>query len=227
MVMDKGVPVNKVVVTSSGDTFMNFPNVESLDKIRPLLEPDNVVIKLKKKLPSVNLLGVTEKLTKVQIESAILSQNKVIHDLVDSGEELSVIFTRDPPPSKDFHHITVRVSPLIRSAIKSSGNKLFLSKKVCNVVDNFHVLRCNRCQAFGHYASKCDEEKPQVCGYCGEQHKSAECHLKESPSRTHKCANCATSDLPADGHSTFSMKCPAYKIQQDKLKSSISYDYSN
>ena len=175
----------------------------------------------------MNLLGVTEKLSKNQIESAICSQNKVIHDLVESGEELSVIFTRDPPPNKDYYHVTVRVSPLIRAAIKSSGNKLYLSKRVCNVADNFHVLRCNKCQAFGHYASKCAEETPQVCGYCSEQHKSAECHLKDSPPHTHKCANCATSSLTAAGHNTFSMKCPAYKIQQDKLKSSISYDYSN
>ena len=228
MVMDHGVPVNKVVVTSTGDTFMNFPNVESLDKIRPLLEQsDNEVVTLKKKLPSVNLLGVTEEFTQEQIKSGICSQNKVVGDLVKAGQELSVIYTREPPQGKDYYHVTVRVSPDIRSAIKSSGNKLFLSKKVCNVVDNFDVKRCNKCQEFGHYASKCAEDKPDVCGYCGENHKSNTCLLKDSPTHTHKCCNCEGAALKAEGHNTFWKKCAAYKIQQDKLKSSIAYDYSN
>ena len=171
--------------------------------------------------------GVTEEFTKDQIKTGICSQNKVIGDLVNAGQELSVIYTRAPPQGKDFHHVTVRVSPEIRAAIKASGNKVFLSKKVCNVVDNFHVKRCNKCQDFGHYASKCTGDKPDVCGFCSENHKSRECELKEGPSHNHKCCNCAILGLTAEGHSTFSLKCPAYKIQQDKLKSSIAYNYSN
>ena len=78
----------------------------------------------KKKLPSVNLHGVTEEFTLEQIKSGICSQNKVVGDLVNAGQELSAIYIREPPRSKDYYHVTVRVSPDIRSAIKSSGNKL-------------------------------------------------------------------------------------------------------
>ena len=228
MVMENGVPLNKVVVTRTGDTFINFPNVESQDKIRPLLEQsDNEVVILTKKLPSVNLHGVTEEFTQEEINSGICSPNKVVGDLVNAGQELSVIYIREPPRGKDYYHATVRVSPDIRSAIKSSGNKLFLSKKVCNVVDNFHVTRCNKCQEFEHYASKCTEDKPDVRGYCGQTHKSNACVLKDSPTHTHKCCNCEGVGLKAEGHTTFWKKCAAYKIQQDKLQSSIAYDYSN
>ena len=122
----------------------------------------------------------------------------------------------------------MRVSPDIRKAIKASGHKLFLSEQTCNVVDNFHVKRCNRCQKFGHYANKCNLTTHDVCGYCGENHKSNVCLLKNSPANTHKCINCTTAGLgtEAEGHSTFSFRCPAYIIQQGKLRNSIAYDYS-
>ena len=226
IIIENGVPVNKVVVSSSGDTFINLPNNKSRDKLRPLLESENEVVVLKKKLPKVSLLGVTDNLTHEEIKSAICSQNETIGNLVKEGHELAVIYTRAPPAGKDFYQVTIRVSSDIRSTIKAGGNKVFLCQKVCNVVDNFHVKRCNKCQCFGHYAAKCKEDVPVVCGYCGEQHKSSDCLIRNNPSSTHKCINCQVAALDSEGHSTFSFKCPAYVIQQDKLKSSIGYDYS-
>ena len=227
IVMNNGVQVNKVVVSSSGDTFINFPNQKSRDKLCPLLDNKNEIVMLKKKLPSVSVLGVTDELSRDDIKIGICSQNDVIGNLVNEGEELSVIFTRAPPAGKSYHQVTLRVSPKIRSAIKTSGNKIYLSDKVCNVVDNFHIKRCNRCQCYGHYASKCRPDTPEVCGYCGENHKSDNCLLKKNLSHTHKCINCQLAGLDGEGHSTFWVKCPAYIIQQDKLKSAIAYDYLN
>lgn len=226
IILENGVPVNKVVVSSSGDTFINLPNNKSRDKLRPLLESENEVVLLKKKLPQVSLLGVTDNLTKDDIKLGICSQNEVIGNLVKDGHELTVIYTRAPPAGKYFHHVTIRVSSDIRAAIKAGGNKIFLCQKVCTVVDNFHVKRCNKCQSFGHYAATCKEEVPVVCGYCAEHHKSSDCLLRDSARNTHKCINCQVAALDPEGHSTFSLKCPAYIIQQDKLKSSIAYDYS-
>ena len=214
------------MVTSAGDTFINLPNQKSRDKLSPLLQsPSNDIVILKSKLPTICLLGVTDDLTKDEIKQGICRQNDVIGKLVEDGQELSVIFTKPPTNNKLYHQVTVRVSSDIRLAIKSSGNKIHLSSKVCKVIDSFHVKRCNKCQSFGHYAAKCRESTPVICGYCGKNHESNDCHLKDQPSNTHKCCNCEIAGMKPEGHSSFSFKCPAYTIQQDKLRSSIAYDY--
>ena len=229
-IMDNGVPVNKVVVTSSGDTFINCPNQQSRDKLHPLLHSENNnVVLLKSKLPTISLFGVTDDLSKEEIKQGIINQNEAIGKLVtEQHEELEVIYTRAPPQGKSYYQVTLRVSPLIRKAIANLGNKLFLSSKSCNVEDSFHIKRCNKCQSFGHYAAKCDEETPTVCGYCGEHHKSNKYLLKDSASITHKCFNCQAAGMEEfEGHSTFSRKCPAYIIEQKKLANSIAYNYQS
>ena len=228
IVMDNGVPVNKVVVASSGDTIINLPNQRSRDKLHPLLQSDNnEVVNLKSKLPSITILGVTDDLSKEEIVKGIISQNDSIGSLVnEQKEELEVVYMRAPPVDKSYFQVTLRVSPLIRKAIHSLGNKIFLASKSCRVEDSFHIKRCNNCQSYGHYAVKCNVGTPTVCGYCGEHHKSNECPLKNSPNRTHKCSNCQVAGIEEfEGHSTFYRKCPAYIIQQKKLASSIAYDY--
>lgn len=230
MILENGVPVNRITVSSSGDTFINLPNLKSREKLQPLLERDHNahnILLLKKKLPQVSILDVTEELSKEDIKSGLISQNEALATLVDAGHELSVVYTRPPPEGKMYHQVTIRVSPEIRRAIKAAGNRVHLSARHCRVADNFHIKRCNKCQSFGHYASKCKLDSRDVCGYCGENHKSSECLIKNSPPRTHKCCNCELAGLENfEGHSTFWSDCPAYKIQQNKLKSAISYDYS-
>ena len=227
VIMDNGIQVNKVVVSSTGDTFINLPSQASRDRLRPLLESEvNKVVSLKAKLPTVCLFGVVDDLTKDQIKNGICKQNEVIGDLVKAGQELTVIYTRPPPPDKSYYQVVMRVSSDIRSAMRASGHKIYLCKKVCDVADSFHIRRCNKCQAFGHYASTCKEDTPIVCGYCGENHNSDDCLLRNSNSHSHKCCNCELAGLDSEGHNTFYRKCPAYCIQQDKLKSSIAYDYS-
>ena len=58
---------------------------------------------------------------------------------------------------------------------------------------------------------------------CGENHKSDDCELKDSPRGTHKCCNCQVAGFEEfEGHSTFFRDCPAYIVEQKKLESAIS-----
>ena len=226
ILMDNGVPVNKVVVTDTGDTFINLPNQKSRDKLCPLLKSDkNDVVALKSKLPTITILDVKDDLTRDQIKQGLCNQNDYIGKLVEEEkEELEVIYTRPPPAGKSYFKVNVRVSPLIRRYIEHHGNKVFLSRKSCRIEDSYYIRRCNNCQTFGHYADKCKADTPPVCGYCGDNHRSNTCLIKNNNSRTHLCCNCRIAGLDgSEGHNTFDRKCPAYKIQQDKLKSSIAY----
>ena len=198
------------------------------DKLGPLLQINQIqnnVVKLKSKLPTISLIGVTENLSKDDIKSELCSQNEEIGNLVNAGQELSVIFTKPPTTSQPHYQIVMRVSPDIRKVIRGYNNKLHLGFQMCKVVDRFYVRRCNKCQTFGHYASDC-EASELVCGFCMGSHDSNECHLKNSPHSDHKCKNCKSANLAETGHSTFWYRCPAYIIKQDKLKNSIGYDYN-
>ena len=230
VVIDNGIQIDRVVVSSSGDTFVNFPSENQRAKLAPLLQTNNItndVVTLKSKLPSISLLHVTEEMSKEQIKDVLCSQNESIATLVENGQELSVVFTKPPTQQHTNYQVVLRVSPDIRKAIKSCNNKVHLGVNVCKVVDRFYVRRCNRCQGFGHYASTCKDPVRVVCGYCMGNHDSNDCHLKASPHTEHKCNNCRLAGLTDSGHSTFWYQCPAYIIQQNKLKSSISYDYNS
>ena len=225
IVVANGVPVNKVVVSDTGETYISLPNTDSRDKLSPLLQSvTNDVVNLKAKSPTLSIYDVKENLTKDQIKQALCNQNDYIGKLVNEDHEyLEVVYTRPPPTGKHYHKVSVRVSPLLRKCIRNRGDKVFLCKRFCRVDDSYHVRRCNRCQGFKHYADKCEEERkhPVACGFCAENHKSNECPIKESESVAHTCINCRKAGLESKGHATFSMNCPAYKIEQDKLKSSI------
>ena len=232
IVVEHGIPLNSTVVSSSGDTFLNLPNAESREKLKPLLQtvqPNKDIITLKSKQPSIAILGVTEDLKSDEIIRMIRQQNDAINNLVDQGAHMSVVYTKKPKDDQRYHQVVMRVSPDIRRAMRVNGNKIHMGHKVHKIVDRFYVKRCNTCQGFGHYSDDC--KKTHVCGYCAEKtHSSADCPLKSEHSDRHTCSNCKAvnhKDKPASGHSTFSIKCPAYLDQQNKLKHSIGYNYES
>ncbi|CAF9934279.1 hypothetical protein IMSHALPRED_009657 [Imshaugia aleurites] len=61
---------------------------------------------------------------------------------------------------------------------------------------NRRLLRCTRCQGYGHYTQKCSA--PHRCGTCAGQHPTKDCNSKEV-----KCASCG------GRHSAGHKACPA------------------
>ena len=236
LVTSEGIPVDSVIESTNGETYINLPDVESRDRISQLLEEKhgaNPVVKLNSKFPSVAIMGVTarhminennEEMTPEDIEESIYSQNKSIAQRIDNGSELKVVFVRKPPHGKKFYNVVVRVSPDIRVLLKNRRNKIHIGVSVHRIVDRFHVRRCNRCQDLGHYADKCDSEHV-VCGFCAKEHKSDDCPDKHKDHRHHKCINCSGAGIDASGHPAFWTKCPTYVAAQEKMKKTISYDY--
>lgn len=228
--VDNGIPLDSVVVSSAGDTFVNLPNEASRRKLEPILaniEPEREVVVLKSKLPSIAILSVTEEHKPEDIIRMIKQQNEVIGNLIEAGSHLSVVYTKKPTEDQKFHQVVLRVSPDIRRALKFNKNKIHMSANVHRVVDRFHVKRCNKCHDFGHYADRCPGI--QICGYCAEtSHPSKDCPIKNHGHASYKCHNCDKQGLnPASGHSTFWSKCPAYIDQQNRHKRTIGYNYDD
>ena len=236
IVTDNRIPVNSVVESQNGELFVNLPDEESRDKVINLIEESgNEVVKLKSKLPTVSLMGMTvnemkneggEDFSKTELEESIYNLNKPIADLVDDGAVLKVVYIKPPKHNQEFYTVVARVSPEIRKVIYKNRNKVHIHARVHNINDRFYIKRCNHCQQLGHYADKCQCDH-HVCSFCARQHDSDECPAKNKPHKDHKCINCSESGFDAKGHPTFWSKCPTYKAAQDKLKKSMSFDYNN
>lgn len=76
------------------------------------------------------------------------------------------------------------------------------------------VIKCNRCQTFGHIARRCRAEKP-TCGKCGEQtHETMNCS-----SSVKKCAHCN------EGHETGHSTCHVMKTKLDEIRQRAQYGF--
>ena len=225
------IPVANVRISKKGDTFIQCPTSKDRDKLQPLLQADygeNKVTSLKEKLPHISIVDIdkldSHETLKEDILSNICSQNLAIANLIKTGDEFTILFTKDGRTS-DKCTAVARVSSQIRDLIKNNRNRIYIGINSCRVFDRFFVKRCNNCHEFGHYKDSCTNVVK--CGHCGENHQSDSCTLKDSSDISLlSCCNCKTIGLEHKGHSTFWNKCPAYTIAQRKLKSTIPY-YDN
>ena len=224
--------VAKVGVSHTGHTFIQCPTVQDRDKLQPLLTAgfeDKEVVALKEKLPHISIVDIARSQSdditstgfKADLLNQIRNQNHQIDALIETGHEFNILFVK---AGRDANKCTavVRVSCKIRDAIKAKGHKVFIGICSCRVFDRFFIKRCNKCHGFGHYKGECTN--PEVCGYCGGEHSSESCNLKEMKDHTLlKCVNCKRMNLPDSGHSAFWPGCPVYTAAQNRLRSTIPY----
>ena len=226
IVVDNNIPVSKVGVSTSGNTFIHCPSIAARDKLQPLLEsdiPNQTVHSLKEKLPSISIVDITEKFTKEELVTRIRQQNSYVNELIDQDHIFKVLFMKPPTGEYKNYQVVALVSPDIRDVISANRNRLFVGLESCRVYDRFYVKRCNECNCFGHYKAKCPNKAS--CTFCAsEEHNSETCPLKDSRDHSKfKCINCKRSGLSCEGHSAAWFKCPAYIIAQKKIQSTIPY----
>ena len=221
------IPVARVGFDSSGNTYIDCPTSEDIDKLQPLLTEDfkdKQVSVLKDKLPCISIVGIEDEVTKSNLLNKVCKQNPAVNSLVNDGEAFTVLFVKSM--SNGTFTAVARVSPKIRNAIRSGRNRIFLGVTSCKVFDRFHVKRCNKCQQYGHYKADCTSNVP-CCAYCSENHDTETCHLKECRDTSKfSCVNCKSKGLQHTGHAAFSYSCPTYIAAQNRLRKTIPY-YDN
>lgn len=105
--------------------------------------------------------------------------------------------------------IGVELDPKIRKHIISTKDKLFIEWATCRFADDIELVRCLKCQQFGHVVKYCTE-KAECCAHCAESHDSRECPKKSLDNFKPICATCKRYKKPCD-HATGSTDCPSYK----------------
>lgn len=93
----------------------------------------------------------------------------------------------------------------------------------CPVYEHVMVLRCFKCNQYGHIANECKESNA-ICALCSGQHEMKECKSTE-----YNCVNCTkynekyrTKVDPK--HPAFSIKCPVMCKKIDERKKHIRYE---
>ena len=173
------IPVNKVEVSSKGNTFIHCPSAEIRDKLESHLTkvPNQTVHTIKDKLPSISITGITQPIEKDNLVTEIGIQNPHIQELLDQDHTFKILFVNKPRGDYKHYQVVAYVSPEIRDLIGKHGNRLHIGLESVRVYDRFYVKRCNRCNLFGHYKESCD--KTISCGLCSteNQHETQACPL--------------------------------------------------
>lgn len=94
---------------------------------------------------------------------------------------------------------------------------LLSRKRICfnftryRIVEYVNIIRCFRCQAYGHMSGNCSSE--QKCPICSGDHRLSECKSVEE-----RCANCyfAASGDPCD-HRADSSSCPVFQEYRNSV----------
>lgn len=98
----------------------------------------------------------------------------------------------------------VECSPRVRNLIRVR-DRLFIGWQSCRVKDYNPVVRCYKCQTYGHVGKYCRNK--QVCPHCTGEHDLKNCKRKDQSPR---CANCRAANREYH-HDLTSTKCPEYE----------------
>lgn len=203
-----GVNIKKVVKTARG-LMIETDGATQLDKIKScseLTDKGLVFDKPVKKLPRIMIYDVDVPDEVNEFVEEVFEQN-MSQELM-TYEEFKSNFRvvhkykkRDPRESRQT--IVVECSAKVRNELRRR-DRIYIGWQSCRIKDYNPVVRCYKCQSFGHVAKYCRQK--DRCSHCAEEHELKSCKNLEQPAR---CVNCLTVKKEAN-HQINSPKCPEF-----------------
>lgn len=173
---------------------------------------------LKKILPRVRIVGISEKLDNDVLLNCVLKQNdKVFH----SSAECKVFNVVCIKNKADMYQATLQLDNLSYHNALESGH-LLVGLDVCRVFDAVEVPRCFRCNGFGHTSKACKLKR--TCPRCTRDHDLKDCSVSDGELC---CVNCRVANERSGaafdaGHATWNYAvCSAYKQRLSRLKADL------
>lgn len=213
-------PVKNLRETAKGDVVIKCNDENAMRSIKEKLDKNaNGEIKVsepKKMTPRVKVVGFeTEYLDHDKLINTLKIQNA---DIFDESAVIEVIRVNKQPKS-----CTAVLSIDHQSFCKCINKKVSIGWYKCAIFEQIDVIRCFKCNQFGHVANEC-KSATIVCPLCADEH-----DIKQCKSNFRKCINCFrnnemfNTNKPTD-HSAMSIRCPLMVSRVQKRKNEIRYN---
>lgn len=141
----------------------------------------------KKRLPrlmiyDVELMEELEELVTEIYEQNLADSETSLDEFKKEFRIQHVYKRRDPKDTRVT--MVAECSPKMRNLIRQR-DRLYIGWQSCRVKDFNPLVRCFKCQAFGHVAKYCRGKS--ACGHCTAEHDTRDCPDRSQPA---KCQNC-------------------------------------
>jgi hypothetical protein len=188
-------------------------------KIPDLFKKVGIVREPKKKLPKMIIYDIPSTYTEEELKEDIYRQNFAKQGVTpeEYANEFKLLFRTGPTQQNEVQWV-VEISGRLRNILKD--RRVFIDWRSCKIQDYVIVVRCFRCQLYGHMSKDCQQEK-EFCGHCAEQgHSYRDC---KNTSKTAQCINCKRAKQP-HSHPINSKECSVYIREKQKFLNTISYE---
>jgi len=182
-----GAPqIRSTTVLPRGDLLIKPGNEATFRALKDLEGSGSSVRQDRARWPKVLIYDVDRVETRESIPGLLAEQNPTLGLTRENSAEAILPLFRRGPKTGDSVWWVCSVSP--DTYRKLVGRRVYLGMSCCRVVEYSDVVRCFKCQRFGHIASGCKSDK-DVCGRCAGNHRTAECKVE-----TRKCTNCGSAN---------------------------------
>ena len=231
--VENGVSVNRTFHMKKSDTTgMVLNSQHDVDVLTASLKhAHHPVVKISTRVPTVHIVGLSKEYTKEELKAMIVKQNHGISTLFEcastsSEDKLIDILAVKPLKNNSLiFKAIVKVSNVIRSILAIQKNKVYIGfQSMCKVYDSIFVLRCYKCQGYGHHSDECKNDK--LCGLCCGDHETKSCD-KSTDDQDFKCCNCVKANNDETNHHAGDPRCPVFVEHQNRIKRTIPFYQSN
>ena len=224
MVVEGKVPVKKSFKNRNGNLVVVCESEESRDALVTQVSEMNSDIEMKtpkENRPAVSIVGLSKSYEKQEVVNLLVRQNYFLGQFAENNnieEHISVFAIKPLRGKENVFQAFARVSKVVRQGFRTYNDKVLIGLSTCQIYDQYHIKRCNNCQAYGHFYKDCPAPSVQVCAVCSDAHSTRDCS-----STSVKCINCTKGEMSETEcqHRADDRKCPSLLKEQEKLKKNL------
>lgn len=222
---DDGFQIVGVKKTSKSGVVLRVANESQLKKLESVNAIKSAGLRLEKpkgRKPRILVKDVPGSMEDNAFTIALYRQN--IKDEIKITEDdfiKSTKITRRRKLDNGRKWIGLEIEPEVRKHLVATKEKLFIDWATCRFVDDVEVVRCLRCQQFGHVHKFCTSKSPS-CANCAGDHETRDCPDKNTPDFVPTCVACKRFKKPCD-HRCGSRDCTTYKMKLEQLILNTTY----